>query len=343
MEKEMLRKIGKVELHCHLDGSLSYACIRRLAALAGQDLPKDDEGLARLVSVPDRVDSLMTYLQVFDVVLPLLQTEEALRLAAYDLVEQAAAENVLYIEVRFAPFLSTKQGLSVLQVVQAVLEGLRQAEQELGVVARAIVCGLKQADPDQTLAVFHESLSLVSKGLVAFDFAGNEADFPTEVLRDVVAETQKLGLPLTFHAGECGCVANVAQALQLGIKRIGHGTALTQDPAVIQQVVEQGATIEICLTSNLHTQAAASLADFPYLALKEAGARLTINTDNRTVSSTNLTKEYSLFVEHFGTSLADFHAYNTYAIEASFATAQEKEQLQHRLDASYASVKNSLT
>lgn len=335
MKKDVLHNIGKIELHCHLDGSLSLSCIRQLAALAQIDLPADDEGLRELVSVAGPVDSLMEYLRVFDFVLPMLQTEEALRLAASDLVAQAAAENVLYIEVRFAPELSTRQGLTVVQVVEAVLDGLDQAGKEYGVLAKAIVCGLKQTSPADTMAVFKESVGLVEKGLVAFDFAGNEADFPTKDLESVIRETQALGLPLTFHAGECGCVRNVAEALQLGIKRIGHGTALIQDQAVIQEVLNQQATVEMCLTSNLQTKAAKSIEDFPYLLLKEAGAKITINTDNRTVSQTNLTKEYGLFVDSFGTTLADFYQHNQDAIAANFASPSEKEMLLERLKATY--------
>ena len=335
MDQEILRKIGKVELHCHLDGSLSLSCIRQLAALENVELPQDDTNLKRLVSVPEQTESLLDYLKVFDVVLPLLQTKIALSLAAYDLVEQAAAENVLYIEVRFAPQLSTNKGLTIIEVIQAVLDGLERGSRQFGVMAKAIVCGLKQVPKETTMAVFKESVALAPKGLVAFDFAGNEADFPTSELEDIIKETQSLGLPLTFHAGECGCVNNVSEAVRLGIKRIGHGTALIQDDSVIKEIVDQNVTVEMCLTSNLQTKAAKSIEEFPYLKLNEAGVKLTINTDNRTVSDTNLTKEYALFVDYFGTSLEEFYQYNKYAIEANFASPNEKNILLERLVASY--------
>lgn len=338
MKQARLQELAKAELHCHLDGSLSLQTIRRLAELAQLSpiiLSYRDEDLREKVTVSGSVESLMDYLKVFDFVRPLLQTKEALRLAAYDVAAQAAQENVLYTEIRFAPELSMDQGLTAKEVVEAVLLGLEDAHKEFGILAKAIVCGLKQTDPKVTLDIFSDLVSLAAKGLVGFDFAGNEADYPTDQLSDLIKETQALGLPMTFHAGECGCVANVAYALQLNLKRIGHGTALFQSQQVIDEVVAQGATVEMCLTSNLQTGAVASIDDFLYLKLYQAGARITINTDNRTVSDTNLTKEYGLFVHHFGTTLDDFYCFNRNAIEASFASSSEKKLLLDKLKQAY--------
>lgn len=335
MQENIHHQLAKTELHCHLDGSLSLPAIRQLADLAQISLPDRDEDLRKLVTAPARTGSLLEYLTVFDFIRPLLQTKEALRLAAYDVAAQAARENVLYMEIRFAPELSRDQGLTALETVEAVLEGLQEAEAEFGILAKVLVCGLKQSPPEQTQAIFKEVVSLAQKGLAGFDFAGNEADFPTQALEEVIKETQRLGLRMTFHAGECGCVANVAHAVQLGIPRIGHGTALLKDPRVMEECVKQGTTIEMCLTSNLQTGAAASLADFPYQALYDFGANITINTDNRTVSATNLTQEYRLFTQHFGTNKDDFYRFNQNAIRASFTTEAEKEELLKRLEIAY--------
>ncbi|MGT2715366.1 adenosine deaminase [Streptococcus respiraculi] len=335
MQEKMLHKLAKTELHCHLDGSLSLGAIRQLAEMAQISLPDCDEDLQDLVTAPAQTESLLDYLTVFDFIRPLLQTKEALRLAAYDVAAQAAKENVLYMEIRFAPELSMDQGLTALETVEAVLEGIKQAEAAFGIVAKALVCGLKQSPKEETQAIFKEVARLAQKGLAGFDFAGNEADFPTEEMLDAIKEVQKLGLPMTFHAGECGCVANVAQAIQLGIPRIGHATALMKDRKVMKEFVEKGATIEMCLTSNLQTGAAQTLADFPYQALYDMGANITINTDNRMVSATNLTKEYSLFVQYFGTSKDDFYHFNQNAIRASFTTEAEKEKLLKQLEMAY--------
>ncbi|AER21633.1 TPA: adenosine deaminase [Streptococcus suis] len=330
-----VNELVKTELHCHLDGSLSLGVIRQLAQMAKITIPAEDEALRKLVSVHGKVDSLMAYLKLFDFVRPLLQTATALELAAYDLVRQAASDKVIYIEVRFAPELSTDQDLTILEAVSAVLVGLNRGQEDFGVVAKLLVCGLKQTNTNQTKELFSAIADLAPKGLVGFDFAGNEADYPTEELRDIIQFTQSLGYPMTFHAGECGCVINVIQALELGLRRIGHGTALTRNPEAIQAFVNSGAVLEMCLTSNLQTGAADSIEYFPYHELVEAGANITINTDNRTVSNTTLNREYQLFVEYFGTSKADFYRFNQNAIQASFASEGEKKDLLEFLDQQY--------
>ncbi len=322
-----VQELAKTELHCHLDGSLSLAAIRQLAQMAEISIPEKDEELRKLVSIEGKVDSLMTYLKTFDFIRPLLQTPGALELAAYDVLRQASEDGVLYIELRFAPELSTDKGLTILETVKAVLRGMDKAQKEFGLVAKLLVCGLKQTDSSQTREIFSAIAELAPQGLVGFDFAGNEADFPTADLADLIVYTQSLGYPMTFHAGECGCVTNVAQALDMGIKRIGHGTALSGQAEAIQAFVNSGATLEMCLTSNLQTGAAQTLADFPYEQLVQAGAKITINTDNRTVSNTNLNKEYQLFVEYFGTTKEEFYQFNRNAIQASFASEEEKANL----------------
>lgn len=322
-----VQELAKTELHCHLDGSLSLAAIRQLAQMTEISIPDKDEELRKLVSIEGKVDSLMTYLKTFDFIRPLLQTPEALELAAYDVLGQASEDGVLYIELRFAPELSTDKGLTILEAVNAVLRGMEKAQKEFGIVANLLVCGLKQTDPSQTREIFSAIAYLAPKGLVGFDFAGNEADYPTQELAELIDYTQSLGYPMTFHAGECGCVTNVAQALALGVKRIGHGTALSGQAEAIQAFVNSGATLEMCLTSNLQTGAASSLADFPYDQLVQAGAKITINTDNRTVSNTNLNNEYDLFVKHFGTTKEEFYQFNRSAIQASFASEAEKANL----------------
>lgn len=335
MDKTTLKDLAKAELHCHLDGSISLEVIRQLAEMANIVVPVSDKELKQLVVAPENAESLMDYLKTFDFVRPLLQTKEALHLAAYDVARQAAQENVIYTEVRFAPELSMDEGLSASETVEAVLAGLKQAEEEFGIVAKVLVCGMKQSPKEVTRDIFEHVVELAEKGLVGFDFAGNELDFPPAQLADLIKETQALGLPMTFHAGECGCAHYIADSIALDIKRIGHSTAIYNQPELIQEFIEKGVTAELCLTSNLQTKAAKSLDEFPFLALKNAGAKITINTDNRTVSDTNLTKEYALFVRHFGVSVADFLAFNKNAIQASFTNEAQKAELLSKIDNLY--------
>lgn len=199
MKQTVLEQLAKAELHCHLDGSLSLITIRQLAKLA--QLPPEllsysDEELRREVTVPGRVESLMDYLKTFDFIRPLLQTKEALRLAAYDVAAQAARENVLYIEVRFAPELSMDKGLTATEVVEAVLLGFEDAHKEFGIIVKALACGLKQTVPHVNMDILSELVPLADRGLVGFDYAGDEAGNPTEGLRGLIEETKALGLPM---------------------------------------------------------------------------------------------------------------------------------------------------
>lgn len=335
MDIEMIRKLAKTELHCHLDGSLSLPMIRQLADLAQISLPEEDQELKKLVTAPLQCQSLMDYLKTFDVIRPLLQTSQALTLATYDVIRQAAQENVIYIEIRFAPELSMDQGLSASQVVEAVLAGIAKAEADFPIMARAIVCGLRQSSLSLCQEIFSQSIEWANKGLVGFDFAGNEADFPPGYLAGIIKETQKLGLPFTLHAGECGCPQNINDSIDLGIKRLGHATAIQGQKELLDKVLAHGVCLELCLTSNLQTKAAKTITDFPYLFLEKAGARISINTDNRTVSDTNLSKEYQLYQKHFATTVSQFYQHNQAAIEASFTSKAEKKILLKQLALAY--------
>jgi len=331
-----LHALGKVELHCHLDGSLSLPAIRQLARMADIAIPESDTDLIQLVRAPDTVTTLEEYLKTFDFIAPLLQTEAALTLAAHDVVAQAAAENVRYIEVRFAPELSTFGTLTYAQTIEAVLLGLRQGMDDFDIQAQALVCGMRQSSDAINTAVFSATQPYLAKGVAGGDFAGNEADYPTATVTAAIQAAQALNIPLTFHAGEDHCAQNITDAIGIGIRRIGHGTASFDQPELIDTIVATHTTLELCLTSNLQTKAARTLTDFPFLALRQAGAKITINTDNRTVSNTNLTREYTLFQELFQVTKADFLEFNLNAIDAAFLATDAKAQLRQRLVQEYA-------
>lgn len=335
MENKLFHNLAKTELHCHLDGSLSLEAIRKLADMAGIEVPHEDHDLKKLVTAPPSAECLMDYLKTFDFITPLLQTQEALRLAAYDVARTAALENVIYTEVRFAPELSMREGLKANQIIEAVLDGLDRAHEEFGIVAKAIVCGMRQSPLECSQSIFKEVISWADRGLVGFDFAGNELDFPPHYLESLIKETKSLGLPFTLHAGECGCPNYIDQAIDLGIKRLGHTTAIANKQDLLEKFIANDVTAELCLTSNLQTKAARTIEDFPYLFLKKAGAKLSINTDNRTVSDTNLTKEYQLYHEYFNSSALDFYKHNQDAINASFTTSDEKAELLAKLAENY--------
>ena len=328
--------LAKTELHCHLDGSLSLPTIRQLAAMATIDLPASDEELKHHVTAPAHCENLLDYLEAFDYIRPLLQTKEALTLAAYDVAKQAALENVLYIEVRFAPELSMDQGLTVPEIIDAVCDGLRQAQDEFGIVAKALVCGMRQSNQELTSRILAEANQVRDQDFVGFDFAGDEHHYPPQAIDALIQQVKCYNRPMTLHAGECHCPANVVQSMAYGIKRNGHVTLLADEPELLKEFVKNGVTGELCLTSNLQTKAAATVEEFPYLKMKEAQAHISINTDNRTVSDTDLTKEYELYHRYFHTTPADFYQHNVDAIQASFASDKEKQELLTKLEKAYA-------
>lgn len=340
LDTKILKRLPKTELHCHLDGSLSFSMIRTLAGLANISLPESDDDLKKLVVAPENTESLLEYLRTFDFIRPLLQTKEALTLAAYDVARQAALENVIYLEIRFAPELSMDEGLTASETILAVLEGLEKANIEFDMTSRLLICGLRQSSYDTLQSVFEQAIILAEKGVVGFDFAGDEYNYPPEKIKRIIDLASSKGLPLTFHAGECGCPRNISDAISFGVKRIGHVTAIYDQEEILEEFIKNDIVAELCLTSNLQTKAADSISKFPYYALYEKGANITISTDNRTVSDTSLTAEYALYMKHFGTSYEDFLAFNYNAIKGSFISEKDKERLRVELEKKHQSILN---
>ncbi|WP_230912809.1 adenosine deaminase [Agrilactobacillus fermenti] len=334
---ETLKQLPKIELHCHLDGSLSLHTIRTLAQMAGITVPADDQALTKLTQVDDQITSLVEYLEKFDFVAPLLQTAPALELAAYDVMRQAAAENVRYIEIRFAPAFSIEKDLTLSTAIQAVLTGIAKAESSLPIKGRLLICGMRQLTNQANIDAFQAALPFQSSHhLAGIDFAGNEADFPPDVLKPAIEFANQHGLAMTLHAGECHCAHNIYEAIKLGAKRIGHGTALYQEPELATFIKANHTCLELCLTSNLQTKAINAISEFPYDLIIKNKLSACINTDNRTVSNTTLTKEYSRFQDHFGTDKAQFLAFNLAGIAAAFCDSKEKTALTMAFKQAYA-------
>ena len=195
---------------------------------------------------------------------------------------------------------------------------------------------MRQSDQELTSRILAEANQVRDQDFVGFDFAGDEHHYPPQAIDALIQQVKSYNRPMTLHAGECHCPANVVQSMTYGIKRNGHVTLLADEPELLKEFVKNGVTGELCLTSNLQTKAAATVAGFPYLKMKEAQAHISINTDNRTVSDTDLTKEYTLYHRHFHTTPADFYQHNVDAIQASFASDEEKQELLTKLEKAYA-------
>lgn len=330
-----LQVLPKIELHCHLDGSVSPKVIYRLAQQQGIALPARWSDFLKLVQVPEHVRDLGAYIHCFDFVLTLLQTAPALTAAAYDVVAQAAQDHVRYIEVRFAPELHTQQGLTLNEIISAVITGLHQAQADFGVTAAALVCGMVTSPLATAKATFTAAQPFLGRGVAGGDFAGNEAASSPAALAPAVKMAQKLGLPMTLHTGECHCATSVLETAALGVKRLGHGIAIAEDKAALSKLAQHDVVLELCLSSNLQTQAVSSLAAYPVKALQASGISFTINTDNRTVSHTTLTREYALWQAAFNFGRADFLRANQQAVAVAFCDPATKTRLYAELKLGY--------
>ncbi|MGX7418175.1 adenosine deaminase [Carnobacterium gallinarum] len=327
LKQEIVEKLPKVELHCHLDGSVSRKTIRKIAEAQDYPLPSSESELRNLVQAGEDCQSLLEYIGKFDTVLDCLQVEEAITEAAYDLIGDVKAENVAYIEVRFAPMLSTHKGLSADQVVQAALTGFKKGEADFGVKSRGILCMMRHHDDQRNREVVELTKEYLGQGIVGIDLAGDEASYPAGNYKELVKLANDYDLPITLHAGECGCAGNVRESVDMGATRIGHGIALKDDPEILAYCVEQGITVEICPNSNLQTKTVTEWSDYPYLKLKEAGLNISLNTDNRTITDTNLTKEFMTLDNLYQIGYEGMQELTENGIKASFTEESMKKEL----------------
>ncbi len=327
----------KVDLHVHLDGSVRPEMLLALARERKLALPADTpEALLAYMTVPDDCESLRDYLKTFDFVLPFMQDGEALERIACDLVRQAAEERCLYMEVRFAPQLHTAGGMTPDAAIAHVLSGLRQGEAEFGVASRAIAICMRHHDADVNRPVVEAAARFRDRGVVAVDLAGDEASFPASRFRGLFGLAAGLGLPVTIHAGEAAGPDNVREAVErLGARRIGHGVRLTQDRSVLELVKARRIPLEMCPVSNLQTKAVELWRDYPLPDFLREGLAVTVNTDNRTVSGTTLTREYLTLMERCGLAEHDIAGLVRGALDAAFAGEDVKTPLRRKMNEAF--------
>lgn len=330
---DFIREMPKIELHYHLDGGMRPQTVADIAKSEGIDLPaKTADGLRPYLTVGGECESLVEYLQKFDLPLRCLQSAAAQRRAAKEAVEDAAACNVRYIEVRFAPNLMTEGGLSVTDVVKNVVDGLADGERGTGTRARAILCLMRHQGADLDSAVIGAAKAFFGKGVAGVDLAGDEAGFSALIHREAFKAARAAGIPVTIHAGEAGGADNVREAVEeLGAERIGHGIRLREEPGVKELVKNRGTALEICITSNVQTRAASSLAAHPVREYFDAGLKVTVNTDNTTVSNTDLCREFSILESQFRFTHEELRRLVENAADAAFLEQPQKSELIARI------------
>jgi len=291
--RELVRAMPKAELHCHLDGSIRPATLLELGLEYGQPMPASTpDALGRVMAARD-VRDLDDYLRRFDITLSIMQTADALRRIAYELVEDAASDGVRYIEIRFCPALNVRGSLSLGDVMDAVLRGAALAERDHATRARVIVCALRSMPLALSRELAELAVEYREKGVVGFDLAGGEHGNPAAAHAAAFDLARRAGLAVTVHAGEAFGPKSVRQALfDLCANRIGHGTRLYEDPDLASYVNDRRITLEICLTSNVQTRVVPAYDAHPLRSYFDHGLSVTLNTDNRLISGTTLTDEY---------------------------------------------------
>ncbi len=319
----------KAELHLHLDGSLRIDTALDLARTRGVEAPTTFEGMRSVLVGPDQVADQAQLLLAFDLPIALMQDAEALERTAADLAEDKARDNVRYAEVRWAPLLHTERGLSGRAVVDAVWRGSRATARRYGTEVRLIATLMRSHEPEANLAFVRDlAEGGYPDGLVGVDLAGDEARFPDpELHRPAIELARSIGLHVTLHAGEWGGAPQVARSLTLGPERIAHGPRSIDDPALVAELARRGTWLDLCPTSNTQANVVPTLAHHPLRRLAQAGVRVTLNTDDLTVSDITLSEEYARTVEHIGLSLPELWGLDLAAIEAAFCDEATKAGL----------------
>ncbi len=331
LTKEALRRWPKAELHVHLDGALRPATMLDLARKQGINLPADTpDALAKAMLVRD-AKNLEEYLRKYEVTLSVLQTAEALERVAYEFVVDVAAENVRYVEVRYSPLLH-RPALTLTQAIEAPLAGIRRASAETGTKVGLIVCAMRTRPPAESLELAHAAADYRSAGVTAFDLAGAERGHPARDHRAAFEYAAAHGMACTCHAGEGDGPDSIHQALHdVGAQRIGHGTRLGEDPALLEEVIARKIPLEMCLTSNVHTHVVASVAEHPFKRYYQQGVVVTLNTDGRLTDGITLTDEYFLAHAALGLSADDLARVVLNTCESAFLPEYDKVALVSRV------------
>ena len=326
--RALLRRLPKAELHCHLDGSVRPSTLLELGRDHHVPMPADDVDALREFMVVRDAQNLEDYLTRFDITLSVMQTAESLERIAYELAEDAAAEGVRYIEMRYSPVLNTRHDLTLGDTVEAALRGVERAQRDHGIVSRLIICALRNLSPGISMELARLAVDYRGRGVVGFDLAGGERGHPASEHARAFEHAREHGLACTCHAGEGAGAHSVREAVYAcGAQRIGHATRLIEDAALTEDLNERHVALEICLTSNVQTHATESYEAHPFRRYFDAGMNVVLNTDNRLMSGTTLTDEYIHAAERLDFSFDELCAVALNGFESAFLSDDERAML----------------
>ncbi|CRK82242.1 adenosine deaminase [Neobacillus massiliamazoniensis] len=321
--------LPKIELHVHLDGSLRPETIIDIAKREGISLPSFDiEEIKKEITAPLECESLNEYLEKFAIPNLVMQSKENLRRITFELFEDAALENVKYMEVRFAPLLHTAKGLDVEEIIQSVLDGMKDAENQYDIKGNLILSCMRTMSADRAFEVVEKGKQFLGKGVVAIDLCASEVEGFCRNFVEPIALAREYGYRVTIHAGETGIGKNVLEAVELlGAERIGHGVFIKDCVEAYNIVKEKQVVLEMCPTSNVQTKAVNHFSEHPIYDFHKDGIKVTVNTDNRTVSDTTMANECNIIAKEFNISYEDYKQIYHNSVEASFADIETKEKL----------------
>ena len=323
----------KVDLHLHLDGSFRPETIWELVQKQGVESPADTlDGYKEFIRKCVMSGSVNEYLKAFDAPLMVMQDEESLARVTRELIEDIAAQGLVYAEIRFAPQLHTQKGMSQEQAIEAVLKGRKQAleqhpEIKIGVICCMMSVGEETINWDanmETASIVHKYLD---SGVVAIDLAGAEGFVPLINFAPLFKVARDNGVPITCHAGDSQDWRTVKDAIEMGARRIGHGHHIYENPELCRYAVEHEIALEICPTSNIQCQTRETFGLHPAWNLYSIGIPVTINTDNMTMSVTDLDKEYDHCLNEMGFEYEDLILMNINSIKYSFMKEEEKKEI----------------
>ena len=339
IDRELLRRLPKAELHCHLDGSVRPATLLDLGRELGVAMPAPTEESLREYMIVRDARSLEDYLARFDITLSVMQTEGALERIAYELAADASAEGVRYLEVRYAPVLNIRGGIPLGAAVEAPLRGLARAEREHGIPGRLIICGIRNMSPEVSLELARLAVAYRRQGVVGFDLAGGEAGNPASRHAKAFEYARCHDMACTCHAGEGDGAPSIREAVHVcGANRIGHATRLIEDEALTEYVNDRRIALEICLTSNVQTRATESYETHPLRQYYERGLNVVLNTDNRLMSGTTLVDEYE-HASRIGFGFDELSRMALNGFESSFLPFEERRILVDRARAEIAALR----
>lgn len=323
---QQLQQLPKVELHVHLDCSLSFQVVQKL--LPGTTQEDYNE---RFVA-PENCGSLVEYIKCASASIDIMQTREQLELVTLDFIEQLQADNVIYCEVRFAPLQHLNQGLTAKEVVKTVNETISKATADLEMEVRLILCSLRHFSESQSLETVQLVYNFKGTNVVGFDLAADEAGYPIDEHKSAFEFARENEIPCTCHAGEACGPKNVWEAIdELHVRRIGHGVRSYEDSTLMEYLKEKDIHLEVCPTSNIKTGIYPKLANHNIDKIYRSGVSLSVNTDGRSLSNVSLFDEYKNLNTHFDWKLKDYLATNLFAIEAAFVDEETKTSLKKKL------------